>query len=115
MADDPRFADNGARVANRPALEAEMGAIFGALSRSEAIRRLEAAQIAWGRVNSVADLSAHPELQRVLVETPNGPVQMVPPGTLVRELGQPRLGAVPALDEHGPAIRTEFAADRPGD
>lgn len=114
MAADPRFADNGARVANRPALEAEMGAVFGALSRSEAIRRLEAAQIAWGRVNSVADLSAHPELQRVPVETPNGPVQMVPPGTLVRELGQPRLGAVPALDEHGPAIRAEFAVDRTG-
>ena len=76
--------------------------------------RLEAAQIAWGRVNSVADLSAHPELRRVPVETPNGPAQLVPPGALVRELGEPQLGAVPALDEHGPAIRAEYAADRTG-
>ena len=114
LVNDPRFADNAARVANRPALEAAMGAVFGALSCDEAIRRLEAAQIAWGRVNDVAGLSAHPELRRVPVETPNGPAQMVPPGASVRELGPPRLGAVPALDEHGPATRAEFAADRTG-
>ena len=111
MASDPRFTDNPARLANRPALEAEMGAVLGRLPREEAIRRLEAAQIAYGRVNSVADLSAHPELRRVTVDTPNGPAQLVPPGALVRELGPPRLGPVPALDEHGPAIRAEFAAD----
>ena len=101
MASDPRFADNPARLANRPALEAEMGAILGRLPREEAIRRLEAAQIAYGRVNSVADLSAHPELRRVSVDTPNGPAQLVPPGALVRELGPLQPGAVPALDEHG--------------
>ncbi len=114
MTADPRFADNPARLANRPALEAEIGAILGRLPREEAVRRLEIAQIAYGRVNSVADLSAHPELRRATVDTPNGPVQVAPPGVLVRELGPLKPGAVPALDEHGPAIRAEFAVDRTG-
>ena len=36
MAADPRFAANTARVANRPALEAEMGAVLGRLPREDA-------------------------------------------------------------------------------
>lgn len=110
MATDPRFADNEARVVNRPALETEMGAIFTATPRDEMIARLEQAQVAYARVNSVAELSAHPELRRVTVETPNGPAQVVPPGPLVRELGELKPGPVPALDQHGAAIRAEFAA-----
>jgi len=110
MTHDPRFADNGVRVINRPALEEEMGAIFAAQPRDEMIRRLEAASVAYAKVNSVEELSVHPEVSRVSVQTENGPAQLVPPGTVVRELGRPRLGAVPALDEHGPAIRAEFAA-----
>ena len=47
-----RFADNAVQVANRPTLEAEMGAVFGSLPRAEAISRLEAAQIAWGWVKA---------------------------------------------------------------
>lgn len=110
MASDPRYADNEARVINRPALEADMSKIFRDLPRDVVIRRLRDAQVAYARVNSVEELSVHPELRRVSVDTPNGPAQVVRPGTAVRDSEEARFGAVPALDEHGTAIRAEFSA-----
>lgn len=108
MLDDPRFADNTARVENRPALDAIIDAVFGALDRETLTKRLFAAAIAYGAVNTPADLSAHPQLRRVTVATPTGPVELVAPPVEIR--GSERdLGAVPAIDQHGAAIRKEFA------
>ena len=50
MTADPRFADNPARLANRPALEAEIGAALGRLPREEAVRASRRRKIAM-RVN----------------------------------------------------------------
>ena len=108
LAADPRFADNPARVANRPALDREIAAVFGALGREALIDRLRAAAIAYGALNSVADLERHPQLRRAEVATPGGPVALVAPPA--RVAGQvPALRPVPALDQHGAAIRAEFA------
>ena len=108
LATDPRFADNPARVANRPALDREIAAVFGALGREALIDRLRAAAIAYGALNSVADLERHPQLRRAEVATPGGPVALVAPPA--RVAGQvPALRPVPALDQHGAAIRAEFA------
>jgi crotonobetainyl-CoA:carnitine CoA-transferase CaiB-like acyl-CoA transferase len=109
MLADARFADNTARVANRPALDAIIDEVFGALEREELTRRLFAAAIAYGAVNTPADLSAHPQLHRVTVETPSGPVNLVAPPVEVRG-SDFDLGAVPAVDQHGAALRREFAA-----
>jgi crotonobetainyl-CoA:carnitine CoA-transferase CaiB-like acyl-CoA transferase len=109
MLADARFADNTARVANRPALDAIIDEVFGALKREELTRRLFAAAIAYGAVNTPADLSAHPQLHRVTVETPSGPVNLVAPPVEIRG-SDFDLGAVPALDQHGAALRREFAA-----
>jgi crotonobetainyl-CoA:carnitine CoA-transferase CaiB-like acyl-CoA transferase len=109
MLADARFADNTARVANRPALDAIIDEVFGALEREDLTRRLFAAAIAYGAVNTPADLSAHPQLHRVTVETPSGPVNLVAPPVEVRG-SDFDLGAVPALDQHGAALRREFAA-----
>jgi crotonobetainyl-CoA:carnitine CoA-transferase CaiB-like acyl-CoA transferase len=109
MLDDPRFADNTARVANRPALDAAIAEVFGRLGREALTRRLFAAAIAYGAVNTPADLSAHPQLRRVTVATPTGPVELVAPPVEVRGRDFD-LGAVPALDEHGASLRREFAA-----
>jgi crotonobetainyl-CoA:carnitine CoA-transferase CaiB-like acyl-CoA transferase len=109
MLADARFADNTARVANRPALDAIIDEVFGALEREELTRRLFAAAIAYGAVNTPADLSAHPQLHRVTVETPSGPVNLVAPPVEIRG-SDFDLGAVPALDQHGAALRREFAA-----
>jgi crotonobetainyl-CoA:carnitine CoA-transferase CaiB-like acyl-CoA transferase len=108
LAADARFRDNPARVANRPALDREIGAVFGPLTREQMIERLRRADIAYGAVNSVADLAAHPQLRRIAVETPSGPVELIAPPA--RHLGEARdYGPVPSLDQHGAAIRKEFA------
>ena len=109
MLDDPRFADNTARVENRPALDAIIDAVFGALDRETLTKRLFAAAIAYGAVNTPADLSAHPQLRRVTVATPTGPVELVAPPVEMRG-SEWNLGAVPAIDQHGAALRKEFAA-----
>ena len=108
LAGDPRFCDNSARVANRAALDREIETRFAGSERSALVEHLQAAGIAFGAVNSPADLSAHPQLRRVTVETPGGPIDLVAPP--VEERGHmPSLGAVPALDQHGAALRAEFA------
>ncbi len=114
LATDPRFASNSARVANRPALDAEIESVFAALSRDDVVRRLAEGRIAFGNVNTPADLAAHPQLRRTAVDTPGGMLDMV--ASPIR-FGGPtgregdRFGPVPALDQHGAALRREFGAD----
>ena len=109
LAADPRFHDGPARVANRPALDREIAAVFGKLTRDEMIECLRAADIAYGAVNSVADLAAHPQLRRAAVDIPGGRIDLIAPPA--RVAGEERaLGPVPALDQHGRALREEFAA-----
>ncbi len=106
MEDDPRFADNPSRVENRPALEQIMRDVFGSLSKEQAIARLEAHQLAWSNVSTVADLSKHPALRRMAVELPGGTMNGV--ASPIRP--DLRARPVPALGQHTNAIRREFAA-----
>lgn len=109
LADDPRFHDNVVRVENRPALDAAIDAVFSTLSREEIVARLDAAQIARGNVSSVADFAAHPQLRKMTVDTPEGPLDMVaPPARVVGS--EPASHPVPALDQHGATIRSEFVS-----
>ncbi|MCW5773287.1 MAG: CoA transferase [Rhodospirillaceae bacterium] len=108
LADDPRFAGNSARVAHRAALEDAIHAVFRRLSRDEAIARLRLAGIAYGALNSVADLAAHPQLRRTAQPTERGLLSLV--ASPIRTGDAPGAFApVPALDEHGDALRREFA------
>ncbi|CAO3429962.1 CaiB/BaiF CoA transferase family protein [Azospirillum endophyticum] len=108
LAGDERFDSNTKRVANRPALDAAIAAVFGRLTREQAVDRLKRARIAFGSLNSVADLSVHQQLHRVEVPTPTGPVSIVmPPQRWSGETYEP--GPVPAVGEHGANLRREFA------
>ena len=109
MADDARFAVNEARVANRGALDDTIAAVFGGLSRAALLDRHVAADIAYGAVNSVADLAHHPQLRRMTVASPGGPLAMVAPPARFDDAA-PTSRPVPALGEHDAAIRAEFAA-----
>jgi crotonobetainyl-CoA:carnitine CoA-transferase CaiB-like acyl-CoA transferase len=60
LADDPRFAGNGARVRNRAALEHTIAPLLAALTRREALARLEAAGVPSGPINTVADALEDP-------------------------------------------------------
>jgi len=121
LAADPRFADNPARVAHRAALDAALQDAFGRFPTAELTERLRAGGVAFGRVNSVEAFAAHPQLRLTEVDTAFGPVRL-PADPVVWRDGQGAPDAarprVPALDEHGPALRQEFGANpggpRPG-
>lgn len=105
---DPRCAGNAARVANRAWVDGLVAETFAALPSSEVIDRLMHAQTAFGNVNSVHDLIAHPQLRtrpmpvgERVVEVPASPWQVDwEPAGYARS---------PRVDEHGQAIRDEFA------
>ena len=108
LADDPRFAGNAARCANRAALDGTIAAMFGTLDGTALIASLAAAGVAYASVNEVADLSRHAQLRRIEAETPAGPVRMPAPPVRWDGADTP-VGAVPAIDEHGAQLRAEFA------
>ncbi|WMS43782.1 CaiB/BaiF CoA-transferase family protein [Acuticoccus sp. MNP-M23] len=108
IATDPRFASNSDRVAHRDALDAVIDGVFRQHDRDTLAGMLEAAGIANGRVSSMEDLAAHPQNRYADADTPSGPVRFLAPGALV-DGETPDFGAVPAIDEHGAAIRAEFS------
>jgi itaconate CoA-transferase len=114
---DPRFGSNVLRCDNRPALDQLLCEKLQALPRAEVVARLQAAAVAFGMLNSVADLSEHPQLRRYEIDTPSGPVQLVsaPVQQALEESADKSSGdhsvapRVPAIDEHGTRIRAEFS------
>lgn len=62
LARDPRFATNADRVANREALESELSRSFAGMPTAMLGARLESANIATARPNSVAAFLEHPQL-----------------------------------------------------
>ncbi|GAA4473858.1 CaiB/BaiF CoA-transferase family protein [Rhodococcus olei] len=56
LIDDPRFVDNPARVAHRAELLAALSEAFGAMTRHQAVERLQSAGIVCGAVRSFDDL-----------------------------------------------------------
>ena len=106
---DARFADNTARVANRPAMDREIDAVFGKKTRSELLTLLRQHHIACARLSSVEDLSNHEFLR----ETPitMGDAELMAADLPVRTAG-PRHRIVPRLNADGDAIRREFEAER---
>jgi itaconate CoA-transferase len=106
---DPDYATNKARNARRDDTNAIVQKSFGAQRFADLAARLDAAQIAWARVSSVADLSTHPQLRRVDFGSPNGPVSI--PALAVSYEGEPqRLGDVPSVGQHTAEVRREFGA-----
>jgi formyl-CoA transferase len=106
---DPNFATNLERVKRRAETDGRVAKVFGAMDAESLIAKLTDADIAFARVNEPKDLSRHPHLRRVTVETPSGPVSY--PAPAAQRAGEMRrYGAVPALGEHTEKIRAEFMA-----
>lgn len=108
LADDPAFATNAARTLGRERTDAVVAGALAALDADEAIRRLEAAGIACARLNSVAQVAAHPQLAARdrwrEIGSPAGPLRALLPPIGLPDGAPARMGAVPALGEHTDAL-----------
>jgi itaconate CoA-transferase len=103
LADDPRFCNMVVRVTNRAATDEVVGKLFASLTRDELITRLDKADIAYGEVNTTHDLSTHPHLRRIEIDTPGGRVALPAPAPIF--VGENRsYGAVPPVGAHTQSI-----------
>ncbi len=109
FASHPQAETNVIRVANRPFVEGKIESVTKNISREEFHARLRKADIAFGAVNTMPELSVHGALRRITIGTPNGKITHPAPPTI---RGEPRddYGPSPAYDEHGAKIRQEFSA-----
>ena len=107
LAADPDFATNVERVKHRPQTDGKVAAVFGALDADALEQKLAAADIAFARVNTPADLSRHPHLRRITVGTPSGPVSYPAPAES-RAAASRHYGPVPAIGDHTDRVRAEF-------
>jgi len=107
LAADPNFATNVERVKRRAETDGRVAAVFGAHDADTLEQKLAAADIAFARVNTPADLAHHPHLRRITVGTPSGPVSYPAPAEQ-RASAERRYGPVPALGEHTERVRAEF-------
>ena len=105
------FSSNARRVAARAKLESIILEVFAALEASEIVARLDVAGIANARINTVAEVWAHPQLAArerwTSVDTPAGPVPALKPPAMLRGVDA-RMDAVPALGEHTDGILREL-------
>ena len=111
VATDARFCSNAQRNAHREALQALILQTFAALTAAQVVDRLEAAGIANARVNDMADLWQHPQLQARqrwrTVGTPAGEVPaLLPPG--VNSAFDYRMDPIPAVGQHNASILAEL-------
>ncbi len=112
LADDPRFATNPDRVANRAALDAVLRPLFSQFDPDDLIDRLQTANIAFGVMRAAHELVDHPQHvargRWTTVSSPGGELTALKPPVIVdgRELA---MGAVPALGEHTEVVKTWLA------
>ncbi len=109
---DPRFATNRARLANRGALTDALDSRLATMPRAGIIAAMEEAGVPAGQINTVAEAFADPQaVARGLVQdiggsrSPRSPLRFAE-AVVAAERPPPR------LDEHGAAIRAALAARR---
>jgi itaconate CoA-transferase len=112
---DPRFATNPKRVEHRSALDAIIREYFSRFTADQLTARLETAQIANARMNTVAEFIQHPQLAARgrwrEVGSPVGPLRaLLPPFNI--EGVEAQMGPVPDIGEHTDAILGELGFDK---
>jgi itaconate CoA-transferase len=112
LARDPALKGNANRLAARERVHRLIETAFARYSGDQVIALLDKAHIAFGQVNEIADLWAHPQLEARSrwrsVGTPNGPIRSwLPPG-----MDDARMDPIPGVGEHTEAILTGLGFDR---
>ena len=104
---DTRMSTNVARVANRADMDALIADVFATRDIDTLAASMDAAEIAYGRVNDVHGLERHPHLALTEVATPSGPAHVPAPAAL--HVGEPAsFGPIPALGNDTDRVRAEF-------
>jgi len=111
LAKDSRFSSGPARLQNREAMHAEIGKVFGKLTAAQVVERLERAEIANARLNTMQEFWEHPQLEArgrwAQVGSQVGPIRaMKPPFNLSGF--EPRMEAIPELGEQSRRILEEL-------
>lgn len=111
LAKDERFDKNFKRNEKRVELLSIIDACFSKLTTEQVIAKLDQAQIANARLNDMAGLWKHDQLQArdrwVQVASPVGPIPaLLPPGS--NDSYTYRMDAIPAVGEHTVAILSEI-------
>jgi crotonobetainyl-CoA:carnitine CoA-transferase CaiB-like acyl-CoA transferase len=114
LANDERFRTNELRVKHREELKAAIERVFSALPIAEVEERLEAAQIANARMNSVSQFLDHPQLTArnrwTEIGSEAGPLRALPPPVVIDDVPAV-MGDVPALGQHTNAVLSELGFD----
>jgi itaconate CoA-transferase len=114
LATDFRYDSNAKRVQNREQLDADIQQVFQKLTAADIIARLEAAQIANARMNTVQEFVDHPQLKArnrwATVGSPVGPILALLPPVKIENM-DPVMNEVPALGQHTDAILEEIGFD----
>jgi crotonobetainyl-CoA:carnitine CoA-transferase CaiB-like acyl-CoA transferase len=114
VAGDPRFDSNSRRVEHRPELDAIIRDTFQRFTADELVRRLEQAQIAVGRMNTVMEFVGHPQLASrgrwSEVSSPVGMLRLLKPPFNIEGFDT-RAAAIPAVGEHTSDILRELGHD----
>jgi itaconate CoA-transferase len=115
LATDTRFDSNAQRNAHRQELQQIILDTFANLTTAQVIERLDLAQIANARMNTMADLWAHPQLQArkrwTTIDSPAGDLPaLLPPGK--QSAFDYRMDAIPKVGEHTEAILKELGIQR---
>ena len=105
---NPKFSSNVNRVTNRTDLDAILNAAFGADPIDTVAAKLQAAQIAFGRLNDMDEFAKHPQNRFVSVRTSGGEMRILAPGAVVNGMLLP-LADVPDLGADTATIREEFS------
>jgi len=107
---DERFTSNDLRVENRAALQQVIEDVSTNCSADEFRQRLTQANIAYGAINSVEELSQHSALRRRIINNSTGDALSIPAHPFHDEVIQRQnLNAkVPKPGEHTQVIQEEF-------
>ena len=114
LATDARFLENHDRLENQAELKAELELTLRTKPSTHWLRVIHEAGVPVGPLLNVAQAAEHPQIKvrNMLIEA--GGIQM--PGNPIKISGYDdsavRVGA-PALDQHGPGLRREFATSPP--
>jgi itaconate CoA-transferase len=115
LVDDDRFRTNALRVKNRNALHLVVESMLGPLPAAQIVARLEAAGIAYARMNSVPEYLEHPQLAERdcwrEIGSPAGPLSALLPPVRMDGISAV-MGDVPALGQHTDVVLEEAGVPR---